>query len=133
MASHGRLKMLPVLRAQKSSKSNNGYKKDFHFLDASPFLNFEPPPGLGSEVVEVEAKSKKSKGFISFLVFWILKLFKNDSNSKLFWAPDLETIKKTIGIQSFFQFPTLKILKNDRNSKLFLIPDLEIIKKRWEF
>ena len=86
MASHGRLKMLPVLRAPKSSKSNNGYKRDFHFLDVSPFLNFEPPPGLGSEVVEVEAKSKKSTGFISFLVFWISKLLKNDKDSKLFVA-----------------------------------------------
>ena len=84
MTSHGRLKMLPVLRAPKSSKSNNEYNKDFDFLDVSPFLNFEPPPGLGSEVVEMEAKSKKSKGFISFLVFWMIKLLKTDSNSKLF-------------------------------------------------
>ena len=76
MASHGRLKMLPVLRAPTSSKSNNGDNKDFDFLDVSSFLNFEAPPGLGSEIVEMEAKSKKSKGFISFLVCWMIRLLK---------------------------------------------------------
>ena len=51
---------------------------DFHFLDVSPFLNFEPPPGLGSEVVEVEAKGRKVQDL------------------QAFWSLDFKIIKKRL-------------------------------------